>query len=124
MGGARGTLSPEQVRQFAREYRERREGAEALRRELSRLGVDAGDLEGLIRQLHTLEGQRPYSDPEELAQLQRSVVEGFKAFEFALRRQLASDEGTGPVLGGTQEVPPKFRALVEEYYRSLGRGKP
>jgi hypothetical protein len=54
--------------------------------------------------------------------LQASVVEGFKAFEFALRRDI---EGAGrgrPVLGGSDDVPPGFRPLVEEYYKSLSKG--
>jgi hypothetical protein len=55
--------------------------------------------------------------------LQDQVTEGFKAFEFTLRRQLAAGDESRPVLGGAQEVSPKYRAMVEEYYRSLGRSK-
>jgi hypothetical protein len=122
IGGARGdALTPEQIRQLAREYRERRESADALRRELSRQGVETGELENLIQQLRALEGQRIYDDPEELARLQADVVERFKAFEFALRRQLGGAQADGPLLGGASEVPAEFRKLVEEYYKSLAR---
>ncbi|HVE78450.1 MAG TPA: hypothetical protein VNA89_06300, partial [Gemmatimonadaceae bacterium] len=123
IGGGGGALTPEQIRQLSREYRERRESAEALRRELRRQGVDAEGLDQLIGQLRALEGAGAYGDAQELERLQGAVIDGFKAFEFALRRRLAGGEEAGPLLGGVPDVPPDFRALVEEYYRSLGRGQ-
>jgi Domain of unknown function (DUF4175) len=123
VGGAPEPVTPEQMRQWMREYRERRTDAEGLRRALQGTGVDVSQLEQTIRGLRALEGSAPYRDPAGLARLQEQVTEGFKAFEFTLRRQLASGDDARPVLGGAQEVSPKYRAMVEEYYRSLGRGK-
>jgi hypothetical protein len=113
-------FTPEEARQYAREFRDRRAEAEALRRELLREGENAGDLDALIAKLRELERGDAFDDPEALRQLQGAVVEGFKAFEFALRRRL---EGPGrePLLGASDEVPPGYRRLVEEYYRSLAR---
>src|SRR5687767_3008917 len=65
IGGGRN-LTPEQIRQFSREYRERRADAEALRRELSREGVDVSQLDRMIAQLRALESARVYNDAEEL----------------------------------------------------------
>jgi hypothetical protein len=119
-GGGRN-LTPEQIRQFSREYRERRADAEALRRELSREGVDVSQLDRMIAQLRALESARVYSDAEELERLQSGVVEGFKAFEFALRRAMDGDLADRPLLGGTSDVPAEYRKMVEEYYKALAR---
>lgn len=53
--------------------------------------------------------------------LRTQVVEGLKAFEFALRRANGDDAGTRVLLERTGDVPPAYRAMVEEYYRSLSR---
>jgi hypothetical protein len=121
--GARvgGAFTPEQIRQFMREYRERRGDAEALRRELSREGVDVTQLNRMIEQLRALEAARIYNDVEELQRLQTAVVEGFKSFEFALRHAMEGDLRDRPLVGGTSDVPPEFRKMVEEYYKVLAR---
>ncbi|HEX6060216.1 MAG TPA: DUF4175 family protein [Gemmatimonadaceae bacterium] len=123
MPGGRGEIGPDEARQLAREYRERREAAEALGRRLEREGVDAEQLRELIAAMRRLESARAFEDPQEVARLQAAVVEGAKAFEFALRRQIARDGGEGPRLGGSTEVPAGYRELVEEYFRSLSRGR-
>jgi hypothetical protein len=120
VGGGRN-LTPEQIRQFSREYRERRADAEALRRELSREGVDVTALDRMIAQLRALEAARVYNDTEELQRLQGAVVEGFKGFEFALRRAMEGDLRDRPLLGGTSDVPAEYRKMVEEYYKALAR---
>ena len=58
---------------------------------------------------------------EELERLRGSVLEGFKEFEFGLRRQLAGKDREGPVLGGSSDVPQAYRDMVDEYFRSLSR---
>jgi hypothetical protein len=119
--GGRGRLTPDDTRQFRREFRDRRESAEALRRELAGQGRDVADLERLIARLRELESRRGYDDAEEIARLQGAVIEGLKAFEFALWRDVAQQTGTEPRLEGSDEVPAGFRSLVEEYYRSLAK---
>jgi len=116
-----GGLSAEDARQFSRELRGQREGAEGLRRELAREGVATRDLDRLIARLRELESGRSFNDPDELARLRGAVLEGFKEFEFSLRRQLGEREREGPVLGGGNDVPPGYRDLVSEYFRSLSR---
>jgi hypothetical protein len=63
-----------------------------------------------------------YQDVEELARLQSAVSENMKRFEFALRRRAEGAAGQ-PVLSGADEVPEKFRKLVEEYYKSLSKAE-
>jgi hypothetical protein len=116
-----GNLGDDEVRQFTREYRNRLESARELQRELRDLGLDTGDLERTIEQMRGLGAPGTYEDMVEVERLQSQVIEGLKAFEFALRRQLGAGTESMPVLGGNSDVPAEFKALVEEYYRSLAR---
>jgi len=122
-GGGSGQFSPDDARQFGREVERRRAEAEELRRALARQGYATGDLDSLIARMRTLEQQRAYANADEAERLQASVVDGLKAFEFALRRRVEGDQDDPPRLGGSDEVPAEFRALVEEYYRSLARSR-
>jgi hypothetical protein len=121
-GGVNGrTYTAEESRQFGRELRNQREAAEALRRELQAQGRNTEDLNDLINQLRSIEGSRAFNDPEELARLRGAVVQGFKEFEFSLRRQLAGDEADRPALGGNENVPAGYRDMVNEYFKSLSK---
>jgi hypothetical protein len=122
-GANRGQLSPEDVRQFGREMRERRGDAEELRQSLAQQGLDARELDALIARMRALESPNAYSNPADAARLQNDVVEGLKAFEFALRRKIEGPETAQLRLGGSDEVPAGFRALVDQYYRSLAKGR-
>ncbi len=113
-------VDPGSARQLGRELRERRFGADSLLAEVERLGFDGRDLREIVAELRRLESGELFSDPSGLERLERDVLDRIKAFEFALRRQIAGDESR-PVIGPSGEVPPKFRELVEEYYRSLAR---
>ena len=55
------------------------------------------------------------------AMLRTQVVEGLKAYEFALRRANGDDAGNRVLLERSGGVPPAFKAMVEEYYRALSR---
>ena len=106
-------------RQIASEFRLRRENAEALRREMAGQGVDTRELDQAIENLRQLEQGRGFGDPKGLEQLQSSVIEGLKTFEFGLARKLGLGTEGRPALGARASVPPEYRAMVEEYYRSL-----
>ena len=131
MGGAPGgsgygaispnRLNPGDVRQFSRELRSQREAAEGLRRELRESGRGTQDLDRLIQRLRAIESEKAFNDPEELSRLRSSVVEGFKEFEFGLRRELGDSDASRPVLGGGNDVPAGYREMVNEYFRSLTR---
>ena len=92
-----------------------------MRQSLTGTGISTADLDRLIARLRALEASRTFDDPEELEKLRMSVVEGFKEFEFGLRRQLGAGERDGPVLGGSDDVPQAYRDMVSEYFRSLSR---
>lgn len=124
-GGAGGGpwMSPEDVRQFQREFRERGQDARRLRDELGREGVDVGDLDRAIAGLDRLRTMGDFDDPEELARLQADVLRGLKDFEFALRRELGSQIERF-FLSGSDDVPEEYRELVEAYYRALSEDPP
>jgi hypothetical protein len=118
-----GAFTGEDIRQFRGEVRQWSSDAQELRRRLRQQGVEAGDLDEILRALRALDSERVYKDVAELERLQTFVVEGMKRFEYALQRKLAAN-AEGVVLSGTDEVPPGFRPLVEEYYRQLSRRSP
>jgi hypothetical protein len=120
-GVPNGPLSADDVRQFSREFREQRQSAEALKKELQQMGIDPSDLDRMIEQMRQLESGKNYDDPVTLERLQQSLIDGLKAFEFALRRQVEGADKGRPVLGGSGDVPAGFRQMVDEYYRSLSK---
>jgi len=120
-GAPNGRLSADDIRQFSREFRDQRQSAEQLKRELQQMGVDPSVLNRMIEQMRQLENGKTYNDPASLEKLQQSLIEGLKAFEFALRRQVDGNDRARPVLGASGDVPAGFRQMVDEYYRSLSK---
>jgi hypothetical protein len=108
-------------RQFQREAGERRAEAEALRRDLRAMGVDAGELDALIGRMRAMEAQRVLADPDEAVRLQGQLVEGFRRFEFDMRRRLGATVGEQLFLSGSDDAPAGYRKAIEEYYRALAR---
>jgi len=118
-GGAR--LDPGDIRQFRREFRERRSEAERLQEDLRGQGIEVEALAGILDRLRALDRARTYNDPEEIRRLEDAVIEGLKEFEFILRRQLLGVEDGALTLSGSDDVPEGYRKMVEEYYRDLSR---
>lgn len=120
-GDARpGNLTPDDVRQFRGEARRYAQDLDGLRRSLRADGVDPKQLDEILKRLRSLDDDRVYKDVEELARLQSQVSEGLRRFEFDLRRKVEGEAGDVRLTGG-DEVPAEFKALVEEYYRSLAK---
>jgi hypothetical protein len=110
-------------RQFQREARERRGEADALRRELRALGIDARELEVLINNMRALDSARVYTDFDEATRLQGQLVEGFRRFEFDLRRKLGAAGADQLLRGGSDDAPAAYKKLVEDYYRALAKDR-
>lgn len=117
-----GEFNPSDVRQFRDEARRFAAEGRQLRDMLREQNIDARELEEILRRLRELEDSRVYKDVEELLRLQSFVAEGMKRFEYTLRRK-AGEEENRAIVTGADEVPQEFRKLVEEYYRSLSRGR-
>jgi hypothetical protein len=119
--GFNGQLTPEDIRQLQAEMRQWGGELQALRGMLRGQNIDPRELDEILKAFRQLEDSRVYKDVNELTRLQSYVTEGIKRFEFNLRRQVdATDDSV--VLTGTDEVPERFRKMVEEYYKSLSKG--
>ena len=66
-------------------------------------------------------GDKVYNDPNALQALQANALEKIQKVELDLRKRLdrTSDQ---LFLNGTQDVPPSAKALVDEYYKRIGKG--
>ncbi len=122
-GAAQGQLSPDDTRQFERELTRRRSELSELRHQLAEEAIDVEQLDEILGNLRGLEAPGRLADPRGLAQLREAVIAGLKEFEFALRRELAGGDVERYFSTGAEEVPPQYRELVEEYYRSLSRSR-
>ncbi len=120
-GGGTGWLGPEGIRQIRRELRERRSELRDLERELQRGGHAPGDLRAIDERLGGLDNLSAYRDPRGVAALAAAVLEDLKLFEYALSREIAGEDPKQLRLSDSDELPPGWRKLVEEYYRSLAR---
>ena len=118
-----GTLTGEEIRQLRSELRERINDAEALRNELQRQGVPVEDLNGVINRLRQLQND-PLKNRDQIDRMQQQVIQGLKDFEFGLRMKLAGEADKEKLyLTGSDQVPPAYRKIVEDYYRSLSNKK-
>ena len=121
-GGGRRDSDPEAIRQMRREVRERIGETQALGQLLERVGASPQELQDMIDAMRALDREGTYADPEEVARLQRELVETIKQLEFRLRREFAAGDESEIFLYQSGDVPEEYRALVEEYYRALSRG--
>jgi hypothetical protein len=72
-----------------------------------------------MRQLRDTEN---YDDLPQIAGLREVLRENLGRVEFTLRRLVEGDAAGRAALRGSDDVPPGFERLVEEYYRNLARG--
>jgi hypothetical protein len=93
-----------------------------LRRNLAAAGATREDLQSVdevARALRELRGGLE-GDPAELQSLAAAALEKIQNLELDLRRRVdtTSDQ---LFLSGSDEVPTRFQALVDEYFRNLSR---
>jgi uncharacterized membrane protein YccC len=114
-GGGGQNMDP----QLQRELAQRLADAEALRRDLQRQGRDVSQLDQAIQGLQGASNLRSLSD-ERAAKLLQTQVDALKNFEFQLARAI-NGQKEGVRVGRTGDVPPAYRAWVDEYYREIGK---
>ena len=119
-GGAQ--LSSEDRQQFAREAAQRLADAEALRQQLEKQGESTAKLDQAIQNLRQMAQGQYLEDTRAATDLRTKVIDGFKDFEFGLRRKLGEGDSTRVLLERSGDVPPAYKQHVEEYYRSIGKG--
>lgn len=123
-GATRGRpepFSPEEIRQFSREFAQRLAQARELQGRLRESGREMTDLEDAVEAMEALENPETYGDLPQVALLQEQIRESLKRLEFQLRREVEGDGPGRAALSGSDEVPSGFRRMVEEYFRNLAR---
>ncbi|MEO8500990.1 MAG: hypothetical protein ABI565_08745, partial [Vicinamibacteria bacterium] len=120
LGGGSARLGSEEARQLRGELNQRAQDAEALRRALDESGISSPQAAALAQRLQGLASDRNLKDPLGLAELTGQVADDLKMMEYVLRREV---DGNRPALqlSGSEELPPGYRAMVEEYYKTLAR---
>ena len=93
--------------------------AEALRKDLRQQGADVSALDRAIEAMRSVASKT--DDAKAASDLRAQVIDGLKAYEFALRKALGEGENGRVMSGRTGDVPPAFRAYVEEYYRAIAK---
>ena len=114
-----GIFPAEDLRQINREFDQRRADLESLRNDLRRERMDTADLDQLLQQMGDLSLLGLNRDPLALERLRNEIVEGLRQFEYRLWRELRGGEAERVYLGNSDQVPPGYRELVDEYFRKL-----
>ena len=114
-----GIFQAEDLRQVDRELDQRRADLENLRNDLRRERMDTADLDQLLQQMGDLSLLGLNRDPLALERLRNEIVEGLRQFEYRLWRELRGGEAERIYLGNSDQVPPGYRELVDEYFRKL-----
>jgi hypothetical protein len=87
-------------------------------------GTDVSALDRAMEAMRAAASQDKLEDEKSGDELRTQVIDGLKAYEFALRRALDGKDNAQVLSGRNGDVPVEFRAYVEEYYRSIARPKP
>jgi len=119
LGGA-PRLTPEQVRQFEKEYQLRFKEGQELARQLRHRPDLSAQVEDILKRMKGMPTARMLADQAELARLKTSVIEGFRELELQLSRelnQIARKENIR--LTKDDDIPKEYRKQVEDYYRAL-----
>ena len=109
------------MRQFRNELRQWQTDAQELRQRLNEAGLDAKELDQVMRDLRALDNEQNFVNAGNLIALQASALDKLKRFEFNLRRKSEEKSGDKLSLSGSDEVPAGFRTAIEEYYRALAK---
>lgn len=104
--------------------RSRLGAAEALRQELREQGITVTPLDEAIATMRRLQQDRVQGDPREMTRLVEQALESLRQAEFDLWRRFSGGTESLPAVGDLSRVSPRYRALVEEYYRSIARDRP
>ena len=118
-----GIFTPEDLRQMSAEFEQRVKEGEQLRSDLRQMGLSSEDLDAVLRQMKDWKVRGINNDPLALESLRAQVIEGLRQFEYRLWRDIEGEGGERLYLAGSDEVPPGYRELVEEYYKNLASKK-
>ncbi len=115
-----GKLTPEQMRQFQKEYELRFEEAQEIGKNL-RVHRDLGaQLKNMVERMKQMDSMKFLHDSQELDRLQSHVIGGFRQLELELSKNLQhfiTKENLH--LAKDEDIPEAYRGQVEDYYKAL-----
>jgi hypothetical protein len=117
-----GRISPEQARQFDREYLQRLKEAQEIAKNLRGHQDLSKQMQSMVERMKQMKSMKFLYDAQELERLQSSVIEGFRQLELDVSRslqRLIAQENLH--LAKDEEVPEAYRRQVEEYYKALSK---
>ena len=97
------------------------QAAQQLRDGLRQQGLSTADLDKVLQQLKDIEAGTGKVQPALLDKMQADAIDNLKRFEYSLFRQFGIGGSKQPAMGSHADVPPEYRALVEEYYRQISK---
>ncbi|PYV38486.1 MAG: hypothetical protein DMG06_25565 [Acidobacteria bacterium] len=117
-----GRLTPEQMRQFEKEYQLRLKEAQEIGRNLTGQPDLATQLKNMVERMKQMSSMKFLLDERELERLRNNVIEGFRQLELDLSKNLQhliTKENLH--LAKDEEIPEAYRKQVEDYYKALSR---
>jgi hypothetical protein len=125
-GGPVGGFEATDIARWRREMQGSRSDLDALIRNIrvDRRDHRGRDIDDLIERMEELGEADLYHDPDALLERQAALIAALRQMEFLLRKDPGQDGSRSLVLSGDEGVPRDFRALVEGYFKDLGRGEP
>ena len=122
-GGANSTqMSAEEAKELDQRLQELTRQASGLRSLVSDdqgLGKLAEDLASAMR---NLDARKFTGNSRDLDRIAAGLIDQWKELELRLNRRLQGDKSDPVRLANQERVPDKYRAILEEYYRSLSKG--
>jgi len=97
--------------------------AQTVRNQLQQAGVankDLAPIDDVVKALGAMSNEKNLQNPTGLNELYSTAVQKFKALEFEIRKRVDTTNGQ-LFLSGSEDVPPSFKSLIEEYYRALAK---
>jgi outer membrane protein OmpA-like peptidoglycan-associated protein len=122
-GDARSSQFTGDARQMANQAQQLANDTRDLRRDLSQAGVGQRELQPideLAKALQAMSDEKAYGDPKGIQQLYATALDKFKKLEYDLRKR-TDTSNQQLFLSGSDDVPPKFKSLIEEYSRALSK---
>jgi hypothetical protein len=116
-----GSLTPEQRRQFEREYQLRLKEAQEIGKHLSDQPDLASQIKNIVDRMKQV-GSRKLQDEKGLERLSSSVIEGFRGLEIELSKSLQQQFTKENLhLAKDEDIPEPYRKQVEDYYKALSK---
>ena len=111
------------VRQWRNQAGQLANDAQDLRRQLQQSGGKPSDLQAVddvVRALREMSGGRADGNLNGLQELSAAALDKMQKLELDLRKR--TDTTSNELfLSGADQAPPKYRPLVDEYYRELSK---